>query len=271
VRLVQGSHIVVPRLFAHEKCYVFQSTDGRILFALPFEKDFTLIGTTDLDYRGDPSAVSAGDKEIAYLCSVASEYFRSPVRSHDVVWTYSGARPLQDDGFTKPQEATRGYTLTFDTGEGRAALLSVLGGKITTYRALAELAVNELRGHLAAADQPGWTGRVPLPGGDFPHDGVAALIDDTMRAHCYLPRGLATRLVRAYGTRVVKLLGDARAMGDLGINFGADLTEREVDYLMREEWAQTAADVLWRRSKLGLRFSPAQVAALENFMQEAAR
>ncbi len=271
VRLVQGSHIVVPRLFAHEKCYVLQSTDGRIVFALPFEQDFTLIGTTDLDYRGDPSVVSAGDKEIAYLCSVASEYFRLPVRGDDVVWVYSGVRPLQDDGFTKAQEATRGYTLTLDTSEGRAALLSVLGGKITTYRALAELAVNVLRGHLAAADQPGWTGRVPLPGGDFPHDGVAALIDDTICAHRYLPRSLATRLVRAYGTRVVKMLGDARAMSDLGINFGADLTEREVDYLMREEWAQTAADVLWRRSKLGLRFSQAQVATLENFMQEAAR
>ncbi len=271
VRLVQGSHIVVPRLFAHEKCYVLQSTDGRVVFALPFEQDFTLIGTTDLDYRGDPGAVSADEREIAYLCSVASEYFRLPVRSNDVVWVYSGVRPLQDDGFTKAQEATRGYTLTLDTGEGRAALLSVLGGKITTYRALAERAVNELRGHLAAADQPSWTGQVPLPGGDFPQDGVAALIDDTMGAHCYLPRSLATRLVRAYGTRVTKLLGDARAMRDLGTDFGAGLTEREVDYLMREEWAQTADDVLWRRSKLGLRLSPTQVATLENFMQEAAR
>jgi glycerol-3-phosphate dehydrogenase len=250
---------------------VFQSTDSRIVFALPFEQDFTLIGTTDLDYRGDPSAVSAGDKEIAYLCSVASEYFRSPVRSDDVVWAYSGVRPLLDDGSARAQEATRGYTLTLDTGDGRAALLSVLGGKITTYRALAELAVNELNGHVAAADQPGWTGRVPLPGGNFPHDGVAALIDETMRTHCYLPRSLAERLVRAYGTRAAKLLGDARAISDLGINFGADLTEREVDYLMREEWAQTAEDVLWRRSKLGLRFSPAQVAVLENFMQEATR
>jgi glycerol-3-phosphate dehydrogenase len=271
VRLVQGSHIVVPRLFAHEKCYLFQSADGRIVFALPFEQDFTLIGTTDIDYRGDPAAVSAVDREIAYLCAVASEYFRSPVRSDDVVWSYAGVRPLLDDGSTKAQEATRGYTLTLDAGEGQAALLTVLGGKITTYRSLAEHAVNELRGHLAAADRPGWTDRIPLPGGDFPYDGVDALIDDTMRAHRYLPHSLAARLVRAYGTRVVKLLGDARAMSDLGINFGADLTEREIYYLMQDEWARTADDVLWRRSKLGLRFSPAQVAALDRFMQEAER
>ena len=237
------------------------------MFALPFCDDFTLIGTTDLDYRGDPSAVAASSDEIAYLCAVASEYFRVAVRSQDVVWTYSGVRPLQDDGSSKAQEATRDYTLTLDAGPGRAALLTILGGKITTYRVLAELAVNELKGHLAAAGEPNWTGRVPLPGGDFPHDGLAALIDATVRAHPYLDRALAARLVRAYGTRVTKLLGGAQAMSDLGADFGAGLSEREVDYLMREEWAQTADDVLWRRSKLGLRFSPAQTAALEDLMR----
>src|SRR5204863_7289129 len=137
----------------------------------------TLIGTTDLDYRGDPSAVAASAQEIAYLCAAASEYFRAPVRSDDVVWSYSGVRPLQDDGSSKAQEATRDYTLTLDAGAGRAALLTVLGGKITTYRVLAELAVNELKGHLAAAGEPNWTGRVPLPGGDFAPDGLPALID----------------------------------------------------------------------------------------------
>jgi glycerol-3-phosphate dehydrogenase len=270
VRLVQGSHIVVPRLFSHEKCYVFQNSDRRIVFALPFEQDFTLIGTTDLDYRGDPSAVAASSDEIAYLCAAASEYFRVAVRSEDVVWTYSGVRPLQDDGSTKAQEATRDYTLTLDAGPGRAALLTVLGGKITTYRVLAELAVNQLKGHLKAADQPNWSGRVPLPGGDFPHDGLPALIDATVRAHPYLDRALAARLVRAYGTRVKQLLGGAHALSDLGADLGAGLTEREVDYLMREEWAQTADDVLWRRSKLGLRFSGAQTAALEDVMRRKA-
>jgi glycerol-3-phosphate dehydrogenase len=270
VRLVQGSHILVPRLFAHEKCYIFQNPDGRIVFALPFEQDFTLIGTTDLDYRGDPSAVAAGSEEIAYLCAAASEYFRPPVRPDDVVWSYSGVRPLQDDGSTKAQETTRDYTLTLDAGPGRAALLTILGGKITTYRVLAELAVNELKGHLAAAGEPDWTGRVPLPGGDFAPDGLPALIDATVRAHPYLDRALAERLVRAYGTRVTKLLDGARAMSDLGADFGAGLTEREVDYLMREEWAQSADDILWRRSKLGLRFSREQTAALEDVMRRKA-
>ena len=270
VRLVQGSHIMVPRLFSHEKCYIFQNADGRIVFALPFDADFTLIGTTDLDYRGDPSAVAASAQEIAYLCAAASEYFRAPVRSDDVVWSYSGVRPLQDDGSSKAQEATRDYTLTLDAGAGRAALLTVLGGKITTYRVLAELAVNELKGHLAAAGEPNWTGRVPLPGGDFAPDGLPALIDATMRAHPYLDRAVAARLVRAYGTRVTKLLGGAHAMSDLGADFGAGLSEREVDYLMREEWAQTADDVLWRRSKLGLRFSAAQTAALDDAMRRKA-
>lgn len=268
VRLVQGSHIVVPKLFSHPKCYIFQHSDGRIVFALPFEQDFTLIGTTDLDYRGDPSLVSASGEEISYLCAVASEYFRTPVRNDDVVWTYSGVRPLHDDGSTKAQEATRDYTLTLDAGPGRATLLTVLGGKITTYRVLAELAVNQLKGHLAAAQQPAWTDRIPLPGGDFPHDGMEALVEATLRAHPYLERDLAARLIRAYGTRAARLLDGAHAVSDLGTTFGADLTEREVDYLIQEEWAHTADDVLWRRSKLGLRFSAAQAAALQAFMQE---
>jgi glycerol-3-phosphate dehydrogenase len=270
VRLVQGSHIMVPRLFSHEKCYILQNADGRIVFALPFDDDFTLIGTTDLDYRGDPSAATASRDEIAYLCAAASEYFRAPVRSDDVVWSYSGVRPLQDDGSSKAQEATRDYTLTRDAGPGRAALLTVLGGKITTYRVLAELAVNELKGHLAAADEPDWTGRVQLPGGDFAPDGLPALIDATLRAHPYLDRALAARLVRAYGTRVTKLLGGARAMSDLGADFSSGLSEREVDYLMRQEWAETADDVLWRRSKLGLRFSSEQTATLDDYMRRKA-
>ena len=268
VRLVQGSHIVVPRLFSHEKCYIFQHTDGRIVFALPFEHDFTLIGTTDRDYHGDPSAVSAGSEEIAYLCSVASEYFRKPLRSDDVVWTYSGVRPLHDDGSSKAQEATRDYTLTLDSGPERAPLLSVLGGKITTYRVLSELAVNQLKGHLPAAAQPIWTGRVPLPGGDLPHDGLDAFVAATLRTYPFLDSRLATRLARAYGTRLARILEGTTSMGDLGIDFGAGLTEREVAHLMRDEWARGAEDVLWRRSKLGLRLSATQVAALQEFMEQ---
>lgn len=267
VRLVQGSHIVVPRLFDHDRCYIFQNVDERIIFAIPYERDFTLIGTTDRDYHGDPGKVAASEEEIAYLCNAISEYFRKPISPADVIWTYSGVRPLYDDSASKAQEATRDYVLVLDAEPGRAPLLSIFGGKITTYRRLAELALRELKGHLPAVDRPAWTANVPLPGGEFSHDGYDALVAETLRAHPYLDRALAGRLVRAYGTRAARLLDGARAMTDLGRIFDAGLTEREVSYLMKEEWAETADDVLWRRSKLGLRFSATRKAALDQFMQ----
>ena len=270
IRLVQGSHIVVPRLFEHDRCYIFQHGDGRIVFAIPYEHDYTLIGTTDRDYDGDPAEATAGADEIAYLCAAVSEYFRRPVAPSDVVWTYSGVRPLYDDGASKAQEATRDYVLRLDAPEGGAPLLTVFGGKITTYRRLAELALHELRDHLPAAAKPAWTAEIPLPGGDFPHDGFDALVAQTLRAHPWLEPALARRLVRAYGTRAARLLSGARSMADLGPAFGAGLTAREVAYLMAEEWAATADDVLWRRSKLGLRLTPAQRAALDQFMAKEA-
>lgn len=271
VRLVQGSHIVVPRLFEHDRCYIFQNADGRIIFAIPYERDFTLIGTTDRDYAGDPAGVAASEAEIAYLCAAASEYFQQPVARESVVWSYSGVRPLYDDGASKAQEATRDYVLVLDAADGAAPLLSVFGGKITTYRRLAEAVLDKLDPYLpdAAKAPAGWTATAPLPGGDFPHDGFEALVRKTLSAHpCLEPRH-AARLVRAYGTRVARLLEGVRAREDLGRVFGADLTAREVDYLMREEWAATADDVLWRRSKLGLRVSAAERAALEAYMQAA--
>ena len=269
VRLVQGSHIVVPRLYDHERCYIFQNADARIVFAIPYQHEFTLIGTTDRDYRGDPGAVAASEEETAYLCAAASEYFRAPVGPEDVVWTYSGVRPLYDDGASSAQEATRDYVLHLDAPDGAPALLSVYGGKITTYRRLAEAALAKLSGHLPASGAPGWTGTAPLPGGDFPIDGYAALVAETLRAHPYLQPALAARLVRAYGTRASRILAGATAMGDLGRTFGADLTEAEVRYLIREEFASRADDVLWRRTKLGLRVSAAQAAALDAFMRNA--
>ncbi|MDJ1160141.1 glycerol-3-phosphate dehydrogenase [Chelatococcus sp. SYSU_G07232] len=270
VRLVQGSHIVVRRIYDHDRCYIFQNADGRIVFAIPYERDFTLIGTTDRDYSGDPAAVAASPGEIGYLCAAASEYFKKPVTPDDVVWTYSGVRPLYDDGASKAQEATRDYVLVLDSDNGGAPLISVFGGKITTYRRLAAAVLAKLEAHLPPPKAPAdWTGKAPLPGGDFPPDGIAALVDRTLAAHPYLARGHAERLVRAYGTRVSRLLDGARGPQDLGRVFGADLTEREVRYLMREEWAATAADVLWRRSKLGLRLSAAESAALDEFMQNA--
>ncbi len=268
VRLVQGSHIVVKRIFEHDRCYIFQNADNRIIFAIPYERDFTLIGTTDLDYTGEPGAVHATAGEITYLCNAVSEYFAKPVREADVVWTYSGVRPLYDDGASKAQEATRDYVLTLDAGEGRAPLLSVFGGKITTYRRLAESALDKLAAFVPAQAQAkrGWTGSAALPGGDFARDGFAALVGKLRGAFPFLTPAHATRLARAYGTCAEKILAGAASLADLGEMFGADVTKAEVDYLMREEWAARAADVLWRRSKLGLRFSPAETLALDDYM-----
>lgn len=269
VRLVQGSHIVVKKLFAHDRAYIFQNADNRIIFAIPYQKDFTLIGTTDRDYKGDPTEVKASEEEIAYLCSAASEYFKEPVRREDVVWTYSGVRPLYNDGASKAQEATRDYVLMLDAPEGEPPVLSIFGGKITTYRRLAEAALDKLKSHLPAAGKSTWTGTASLPGGDFPQTGYAALVAALSADYPFVDKPVLARLVRAYGTRTREILGHARSVNDLGQNFGAGLTEREVLYLIDREWALSADDVLWRRSKLGLRLDPAQAEALDKFMRDA--
>ena len=264
VRLVQGSHIVVKRLFAHSRAYLFQNGDGRVVFAIPYQEDFTLIGTTDLDYRGPLDRVSADEAQILYLCEAASEYFKRPVTRPDVVWSYSGVRALLDDHPGKPQDTTRDYVLHLDA-DG-APLLSVIGGKITTYRRLAEAALALLRPYLPAMRAAPWTAASPLPGGDMARDGLPHFIDRLRADYPFLSAAHAARLARAYGTRSLRLLGDARRMEDLGPRFGADLTGREVRYLMAEEWARAADDILWRRSKLGLRFSVSERAALQEFM-----
>jgi glycerol-3-phosphate dehydrogenase len=268
VRLVQGSHIVVRRKYAHDRCYIFQNGDGRIFFAIPYERDFTLIGTTDRDWAGEPGAVRISGDEIAYLCAGASAYFREAVTPADVVWTYSGVRPLYDDGASAAQAATRDYVLALEAPEGRPAVLSVFGGKITTYRRLAEAALAKLVPHLPAGRglAAGWTGATALPGGAFPKDGFEALVAETRRQWPFLPEGLARRLVRAYGTQAAALLDGARAMGDLGPVLGADLTAAEVRWLRDREFAQTAEDVVWRRSKLGLRMDAAEIAAVERVL-----
>ncbi|HET6621741.1 MAG TPA: glycerol-3-phosphate dehydrogenase [Dongiaceae bacterium] len=268
IRLVQGSHIVVPKLFDHGRCYMFQNTDGRIVFAIPYEQDFTLIGTTDQDYHGDLDDIRASAEEIAYLCSVANGYFARQITPGDVVWTYSGVRPLYDDGASAAQAATRDYVLAVDAPDEQPALLSVFGGKITTYRRLAEHALEKLDPFLGGhgGRNRGWTGREPLPGGEFPVGQLAAQIEKLMAQYGFLPRVHAARLVRMYGTRARDVLGTAQSAADLGRDFGATLTEAEIDYLMREEWAEIAADVLWRRSKLGLRLNAEQAAAVDAAM-----
>jgi glycerol-3-phosphate dehydrogenase len=272
VRLVQGSHIVVRRLFDHDKCYIFQNADRRVVFAIPFEHDFTLIGTTDRDYLGDPAAVAASPEEIDYLCSVASVYFRNALTPADVVWSYSGVRPLYDDGVSEAQAVTRDYVLALDAPAGSAALLNVVGGKITTFRCLAEAALDKIAPHLPdATRQSRLADTDPLPGGDFPVNGLAELMADLRRRHPYLAAAHAERLACAYGTRAATLLEGARALPDLGRRFGADLTEREVVFLMDCEWAETAGDVVWRRSKLGLRMTAAESVELGNWMASRRR
>ncbi len=270
VRMVKGSHIVVKRLYPHDRCYFFQNADGRIFFAIPYEREFTLIGTTDQDFHGDPAGVSISEDEIAYLCAGASAYFRVPVTPAQVVWTYSGVRPLYDDGASAAQEATRDYVLKVDAPEGQPASLSVFGGKITTFRRLAEAALAKLAPHLPtpkAGKPAGWTARVALPGGDFPRDGFVDLVTDLRLKHPFLGAELARRLVRAYGTRAAAILNDARSLGDLGTAYGAGLTEAELDYLVREEFVRTAADVVWRRSKLGLRLGAGEIERIDLALQ----
>ena len=266
-RLVQGSHIVVPKLFDHDRCYIFQNPDGRIVFAIPYEDDFTLIGTTDRDYTGEPGAVRATAEEIAYLCAAASSYFTTSITPADVVWTYSGVRALFNDGASAAQETTRDYVLAVDGGGEDAPLLSVFGGKITTYRCLAEDALGKLAAlRPALGRKAGWTARSTLPGGEFPPGGAAALSEDLRRAYPFLDARRARRLVRHYGTAARTMLGARRTAAECGRDFGGDLTEAEVSYLMAHEFARTAADVVWRRTKSGLRMTPAQIAALDDWM-----
>lgn len=276
VRLVQGSHIVVPKLYDEAFCYVFQNADGRVFFVIPYELDFTLIGTTDQDFTGEVGSATACADEIDYLCRSTSAYLRKPVTPDMVVWSFSGVRPLFDDGSSAPQQATRDYVLKLDAPPEAAPLLSVLGGKLTTYRRLAEAALAMLQPHLPATNghSAGWTGQQALPGGDFPVDGFDARLATAARRYPFMPAATLRRMLRAYGTRIDEVLREVTCLADLGRGFGADLTEVELRYLMRAEWARTAEDVVWRRGKLGLRLSVAEIAAIQQamvaMMQEAA-
>ncbi len=267
VRLVRGSHIVTKRLYDHDKCYFFQGTDGRIIFAIPYETDFTLIGTTDMDHPDPQTKPECTPEEQGYLCDFASGYFKQPIAREDVVWTYSGVRPLYDDGSSTATAATRDYTLVRETTQGAPAL-HVFGGKITTYRRLAESALEKIAQNFP--DLSGdWTAGVPMPGGDFPVDGVSILLAKLLAECSFLEERWALRLIRAYGTEAWDVLGDAKTAEDLGQSFGADLTEAEVRWLMREEFARTAEDIVWRRSKLGLRMSKPEIKTLDDWMQAA--
>ncbi|MCO5733201.1 glycerol-3-phosphate dehydrogenase [Rhizobium sp. SSA_523] len=268
VRLVQGSHIIVRKKFDHKRAYFFQNPDNRIFFAIPYEGDFTLIGTTDRDYTADPKDVRISDEEIRYLCGAASEYFAEPVRPEDIVWSYSAVRPLFDDGASKAQEATRDYVLKLE-GEGAdAPLLNVFGGKLTTYRRLAEHALEKIGAAIGTRGAP-WTAGSRLPGADFAVDAFESLVQALLRDYPFLQRIHAERLIRCYGTDATAILGNARSEADLGRHFGGTLFGVEVQWLIDKEWACTAEDVLWRRTKQGLFLSAGQATELQDYMAAA--
>jgi glycerol-3-phosphate dehydrogenase len=250
LRLVKGSHIVVPRLFEHDHAYIFQSPDRRIVFAIPYEGDFTLIGTTDVDYDGAPESVRIDAAETQYLCELSNRYFRRRIGPADVVWTYSGVRPLLEDESADARSVTRDYSL--ELVDAPAPLLSVFGGKITTYRALAEEALARLAPLFPQSRGP-WTSGTTLPGGNLPGGDFDVFARELERRYPRLPDALRHRLARAYGTRIDALLDGAGTPAELGVELAPGLHERELVYLQRVEWARSAEDVLWRRSKLGLR------------------
>ncbi len=269
VRLVRGSHIVTRKLYDHDRCYFFQGADGRIIFAIPYECDFTLIGTTDAEHTGKPGEVRITDAERDYLLTFANQYFLDPVTPADIVWTYSGVRPLYADGAKSATAATRDYVLSLDpspTAANTAPILNIFGGKITTHRRLAEHALDKLSPFFPAM-KPAWTARAPLPGGDFPLSDKPRLIERLRAEHPYLRPPCAERMIKAYGTDAFTILGQSTTPEALGQDFGATLTEAELRWLMKHEFARHATDVIWRRSKLGLRMTPEEVEALEAWMQ----
>ena len=241
----------MPRLFDGEQAYIFQNPDQRVIFAIPYERRFTLIGTTDVPYHEDPAAVAISEDEIAYLCKAVSHYFTKPVTPEEVVWTYAGVRPLYDDESESASAVTRDYVFDLEARDGEPPLLSVFGGKITTYRKLAEHALSRLLPLLGREAAP-WTESGVLPGGDIPNLDVEAFKAEMAARWPWLPAPLLQRYLKAYGTRIEALVGEARAIEDLGRPLGEGLYEAEADYLVRQEWARSAEDIPWRRSKLGL-------------------
>ena len=262
LRLVKGSHIVVPRLYDGAHCYIFQNGDGRIVFAIPYEREFTLLGTTDVAFAGDPNEVHISDDEARYICDAVNEYLAFDVAPNDAVSSYSGVRPLYDDRSASNSTVTRDYVFELEGGDGEAPILSVFGGKITTFRKLAQHAMEKLEtAGIAGIAQ--WNSQSPLPGGHIPATGFGDFYERCLRRWPWFgPEGML-RLARAYGTRIERVFGDAAGLQDLGTHYGGDLYEAEVRYLVEAEFARTAEDILWRRSKLGLHLAPDAVERLK--------
>ncbi len=267
MRLVKGSHIVLPRLFEGERGFLLQNADRRVLFALPWLGAFTLFGTTDTPFTGDPCNARLDDHERDYLLEAVNRFFAKPVSAGDIVWSYSGVRALFGDEDVEASKLSREYHLSLSDPAHGAPVLTVLGGKITTFRALGEKAVNMLA-PLLGNTAPHWTGAVPLPGGDLPDGSLDAWREETAQRWPFLPVALARRLTRLYGTRMVQIMGNATSLKDLGRHYGAGLYAAELDYLQAHEWARSADDILWRRTKLGLFMRPSERAALQRLLSD---
>jgi glycerol-3-phosphate dehydrogenase len=267
VKQVKGSHIVVPRVYDGEHAYILQNDDKRIVFLLPYEQDYTLIGTTDVEVQDAPGAARISPEEVDYLCRAANRYLTKPIAPSDVVWSYAGVRPLYDDGAEDPSAVTRDYTLVLDVAFPQAPLLSVFGGKITTYRKLSDAVMDKLRPSYPKMSAS-WTGTKPLPGGDLPNADFDAFDAELTRAYAALPADYLHRIARRHGSNARRILGDAKATADLGTHFGDTLYQCEVDWLVEREWARTADDVLWRRTKCGLHMSERERAAVAAYLAQ---
>jgi glycerol-3-phosphate dehydrogenase len=266
IRLIKGSHIIVPRIHTESQAYILQNEDTRIVFVIPYEDDFSLIGTTDVEHKGDPATACISKEETDYLISVVNDHFKHKISTKDIVATYAGVRPLLDDESDSAAAVTRDYTFEVDAPKGQAPLLSVFGGKITTYRKLAEAAVNGIISHFPDADKS-WTVDAALPGGDF--DNQHNLQTSLQRQYSWLPRPIINRFVRSYGTLSYKICAGANSLEDMGQHFGAGLYQREVEYLIEHEWAVYLEDIIWRRSKLSLRLTEKEKSVLEDFLVTA--
>ncbi len=263
LRLVKGSHIIVPRLHEGDHAFLLQHHDGRVVFVIPYLKDFSLIGTTEEEYSGELDRVDISQNEIEYLISICNLYFKQSIRRSDIVHSFSGVRPLIDESGKAASSVSRDYRLVVD--KSPAPMMSVYGGKVTTYRLLAERAVNQL-GQFFPRMRGAWTKRARLPGGDF--EMTENLFQELAKDYAWLGPDIITRWLGAYGTRSLLILENCRSIGDLGVRFGANLYQREVDYLRKHEWARTAEDILWRRTKLGYQFSDKEEQSLANYLQQ---
>ncbi|MCT4715831.1 glycerol-3-phosphate dehydrogenase [Enterobacteriaceae bacterium H18W14] len=264
IRLIKGSHIVVPRVHSQKQAYILQNEDKRIVFVIPWMDEFSIIGTTDVEYKGDPKAVHIDESEVKYLLDVYNEHFNKTLSREDVIWTYSGVRPLCDDESDSPQAITRDYTLDIHDENGKAPLLSVFGGKLTTYRKLAEHALDKLQAYYPKIG-PAWTKGSKLPGGDITgdRDDFAAQL---RRRYSFLSEGLARRFARTYGSNSELILKEAKSLEDLGENFGHEFYEAELRYLAEHEWVKRVDDAIWRRTKLGMWLTDEQQARVAQWL-----